>query len=132
MDYVDIETQFTFFNDVADFLRTEAKIVAGISKSQYPEKDIETEIEHFASVFRKNMDVLEVELKQKEYRTPQTFYFAFRNQGVEASQYLSEVKTRCKILGHPRIIIKIEYKNRHLFKMTIRNIGIGHGEKIMA
>lgn len=131
MSYVDIETTFTLFTDVENFLRTEAKIVAGISKSQYPEKDIETELKQFSKVFRDQMDVLEVELKKKEYHAPLSYFFAFRDQGVEASEYIKEVKEACKILGTPRILIKIEYKSRHLFKMTIRNIGVGHGEKII-
>lgn len=129
MDYVDIEAKMDFFPNVVGFLRDEAKIVSAISGSNYPKSDLEIDLESFGKKFREDMDYLEVELKADSLPFPRTRYFAFRDQGCESRETSWELKKRCKGFHNFRVIVKVEYANRHEFTLTIRNIGVGKGDK---
>lgn len=47
------------------------------------------------------------------------FYVAIRQNGVEHGSNLSYVENRCRILGHPHVVIKITRKENGLCDMSI-------------
>lgn len=127
MKYVEQQADFKDCHLALAFLRSCADIIAGISGSNLPKKDMETEIGEFSKSWNSNIDWLETESEKDELPFTQSWYFAIREYGVEASESIEYVKKRCAILGQPMTLIKFEYKSRHQIHLRIRFCGVGNG-----
>lgn len=108
------------FENVKNFLRLEASIIASQSNSQLPISDMNIDIDR---LYRDEVQPLQEMLSNlgiNESSVQHIFYIAIREYGSESGTSLEYVMKRCEILGDYKVLIMIEYSNAEDFLLTVQ------------